>query len=113
MVPFGGNIEEVRRGTHGIPQTDHRESSAEDSRRDVGDAWVGSSAGSGSDAVRDVLYREITGNHGTVGGVTTDNRSVYRGEGLRGGLTQEGGSVAPRGDREATSGHLSRNLTGI
>ena len=36
LGPFGRNGEECRRGTHGIPQTDHGEASESDSRRDVG-----------------------------------------------------------------------------
>ena len=54
------------------------------SRRDMGDAWGDSSAGSGCNTVRNDLYRETTGNFGTVGGVSTNIQSVCRGERLRG-----------------------------
>ena len=75
----------------------------------MGDVWGGSSGGSGGNAVGDDLYRETAGNRDTVGGVTTDIRSV---KGLREGWKQEGDLVAPRGDREKTLGHLGRSLTG-
>ena len=71
MDPFIRNVEEVRRGTHRLPQTDHREESAGDRRRDVGDAQGGSSAGSGGNSVGDDLYMETAGNRGKVVGVTT------------------------------------------
>ena len=71
-----------------------------DIRRYMGYAWGRSSAGSGGNTFSNDLYRDMAGNCGTVGGVTTDIRSVCRVEGLRGGWTQEGGLVAPRGDRE-------------
>ena len=108
--PFGGNVEEGRRGTHRFPHTDHGEASAADRRREVGDAQGVSSAGSGRNAVGNDLYRETTGNRGTVGGVTTNIRSMCRVEGLRGGWTQEGGLVVPRGYRETTLGHLCGSL---
>ena len=73
--------------------------SVADIRRDVGYARGRSSAGSGGNTVGNDLYRDMAGNCGTVGGVTTDIRSVCRVEGLRGGWTQEGGLVDPRGDR--------------
>ena len=76
------------------------------------DARGGISAGSGQNAVINDLYRETSGNHGTVGGVMTNIRSVCRGKGLQGGRTQEGGLVAPRGDRKTTSGHFDISLTG-
>ena len=63
-------------------------------------------------AITYIWYRDMAGNHGTVGGVTTNIRSVCRGEGLRGGWTQEGGLMAPRGNIETTSGHIGRNITG-
>ena len=65
MVNFDVNSEEGRRITHGFYQTYHREASAADIRRDMGDARVGSSAGSGSNIVRNGLYRETTDNRGT------------------------------------------------
>ena len=112
MVPFGGNVEEVRRGTHSIPQTDHREAIEADRRRRVGDARGGSSVGSVRNAVGDDLCRETAGNLGTVGGVTTDIQSVCRGKGIRGRRMQEGGLVFQRGNIETTSGHIGRSLTG-
>ena len=45
MGTFGENGEESRRGTHRFPQTDHGEESTSDRRRDMGYAWVESSAG--------------------------------------------------------------------
>ena len=72
VVPFSDNREEGRRDLHRIPQTYHGEAISIDSRLDVGDAWGGSSAGSGRNVVGDDLYEETAGNHGTVGGVTTD-----------------------------------------
>ena len=110
MGPFGGNGEEGRRVTYRVPQTYHGEASVGDRRRDVGDACGGSSARSVRNAVDDDLYREMTGNCGTVGGVMNDIRSVFRGERLRGGCTQDRGLVAPRGDRETASGHFGMSL---
>ena len=78
--PFGRNVEEVRRFTHKAPQTDHEEERATYNRQDVGDAWGGISAESGRNAVGNDLYRETAGNCGTMGGVTTNIRSVYIGE---------------------------------
>ena len=78
----------------------------------MGDAQGGSITGSGGNTVVNYIYRETTGNRGTVGGVTTDIRSVCRGKGLRWGRTQEGGLVTPRGGIETTSIHLGRSLTG-
>ena len=68
-------------------------------RRDVGDAQGRSSARDGRNAVGDDLYMETAGNYGTVGGVTTTIQSVCKIEGIKRGWTQEGGLVAPRGDR--------------
>ena len=56
MGHFGGKEEDIR-GTHMVPQKDYGEASAADRRRDVGDAWGGSSAGSGRNEVEDDLYR--------------------------------------------------------
>ena len=47
-------------------------------RRDIGDARGISSAGSGSNTVRDYLHRETSGNRTTVGSVAVDIRSVHR-----------------------------------
>ena len=47
-----------------------------------------------------------------MGDVTTDIRSVYRGKGLIGEMTQEGGFLAPIYERETTAGHLRRSLKG-
>ena len=47
----------VEGGTHGITQTDDGESSTTDSRRDVGDAQGGSSAGSSRNEVRTYIGR--------------------------------------------------------
>ena len=109
---FGGNGEEGRKGTYRLPQADHREASAEDSRWDVGDSQGGSSTGSGRNEVGDDLYRDTAGNCDTVGGFTTDIRSACRGEGLRGVWTQEVFLVAPRGNRETTLRHIGRIITG-
>ena len=76
MGTFDGNVEEGRRGTHRVSQTDHGKASAADSRRDVGDAQGGNIARSCGNTVGNDLYREMTGNHGTVGGVTTTIRSL-------------------------------------
>ena len=52
--------------------TDNRETNVTASWRDMGDAWVGSSAGSEGNKVSDDLHRETTGNCGTVGNVATN-----------------------------------------
>ena len=57
LGPFGGNVKEGRRRTHIFSQTDHKETSAVDSRQDMGDAQVGSSAGSGGKIFGNDLYR--------------------------------------------------------
>ena len=75
-------------------------------RRDIGDARGISSAGSGSNTVRDYLHRETSGNRTTVGSVAVDIRSVHRREGLRGGRSQERIMVELRGDRDTYSGEL-------
>ena len=72
MGPFGGNGVEGKRGTHRVPQEDHREVSAAYRRRDVGDAQGRSSAGSGRNVVSYDQYRETAGNRGKVGGVITN-----------------------------------------
>ena len=72
MVPFGGNVEEVRRSTHRLPQTDHGEASAADRIWDVGDVWGRISARSVRNAVGNELYMDTAGNCGTVGGVMTN-----------------------------------------
>ena len=72
-----------------------------------------SSARGGGNTVGDDLHREKTGNRGTVGGITTDIRSVCRSENIQRWWMQEGGLVAPRVNREKTSGHLDRILMGI
>ena len=54
----------------------------------MGDARGESSAGRGGNAVGDDLYREMAGNCGTVGGITTDVQSVSRGKRIQGGQTQ-------------------------
>ena len=82
MGPLSGNLEEGIRGTHRIPQTYQREARAADIRRDMGDSQGRSSAGSGGNAVGDDLYRDMAGNRGTVGGITTNIQSVFREEGL-------------------------------
>ena len=104
------NGEEGRSNTHRLPQIDHGKASAADRRRDVGDARGGDSEGSGGDAVGDDLYRKTAGNHGTVGGVTTNIKSVCRGEGLKGRWMQARGLVAQIGDIETALGHLGRSL---
>ena len=83
-----------------------------DSRWDVGDTQSGSSAGSGGKAVGDELCMETEGNRVIVGGVTADIRSVCWGEGIWGGADVGGRLVAPRGHKEATSGHLGRSIMG-
>ena len=79
---FGVNGEKGRVGTYGILQTYHGDAIMEDSRRDVGDARGRSSAGNGGNTVSDDIYKETSGNRGTVGGLTTNIRSVCRGEGI-------------------------------
>ena len=106
---FGGNGEESRRAAHRFTHTYHREVSAEDRRRYVGEAQDPSSAGRGRNSVNNDLYKETSGNHGTVGGVTNTTQSAGRGEGLRGGWLQEGGLVEPIENREK----LRSTLTGI
>ena len=110
--PFGVNGEEDRRGKHRVTQTDPGEVSVADTRRGVGDARGGISAGSSGNAVGDDLYRETVDNRGTVGGVTNTIRSVCRGEGILRGWTKEGGLVELRFYRETTLGRLGRNLAG-
>ena len=83
--PFGGNVEEGRRGTHRLTQKDHGEASVADRIQDVGYAWGGISAGSDRNAVIDYLYMETAGNCVTVGGVTADTRSLCRLKGVQGG----------------------------
>ena len=85
MGPFDGNVEEGGRGTHRLPKTDHRETSAADMRRVVGYTQGEISAGSVGKAVGHDLYRDMEGNRGTVDGVNTNIHSVCMGEGLRGG----------------------------
>ena len=65
----------------------------------MGVARGGSSVGDGGNAVGNDLYRETSGNRGTVGGVTTTIRSVSQVEKLLRGQNQEGGLVVPRCDR--------------
>ena len=54
--PFGGNVEEGRRVTRRVPQTDHGEVTVVDRIRHVGDDRGGSIAGSGENTVGDDLY---------------------------------------------------------
>ena len=56
-----------------------------DSRRDMGDARGRSSEESGGNTVGNDLYRETTGNYGTVGGVATKTSEDAREEGYKGG----------------------------
>ena len=72
MVTLVGNVEEGRRVKHGLPHTDHGESSMADSRQDMGDDQGKSSVGGGMNAVGVDLYREKAGKRGTVGGFTTN-----------------------------------------
>ena len=51
---------------------DHGEASATNMIRYMGDAWGRSSAGSGGNTVGNDIYRETSGNRGTVGGFTTN-----------------------------------------
>ena len=108
---FGSNVEEGRRDTYMVPQTYHGEASAAVRRQEVGDIWGGSSVGSSGNTFTDDLYRDMTGNCIPVGGVATTIRCLCKGEG-GGYRTQEGGVLAPRGDRETTLGHLGRNIAG-
>ena len=55
------------------------------SRRYMGDARGGSSAGSGGNTVRNDLYRETIGNRGKVGVVATDIRMCTGEKGYKGG----------------------------
>ena len=79
MGPLDGNREEVRRSTIRVLQTDHGEASAVDRRWDGGYTRGGSSAGSGGNSVGNDIYRDMVGNCGTVGGVTTNIKIVSRG----------------------------------
>ena len=106
MGTFGGNGGEGREDTHGFSSEDHGEAGAIFSRRDMGYARRGSSAGSGGNAVIDDLHRETAGNRSTVGSVAVDIQSVRRREGLRGGRSQEGRMVVSRGGREASPVNL-------
>ena len=81
-------------------------------RKDVVHTRGGRIAGDSRDAVSNDLYRETAGNRGTVGGITPTIWSVCNGEGVRRRWVQEGGLVAPRGDRETTLGHPGRNIAG-
>ena len=57
VVPFGGNVEEGRRGTHRFHQTYNGEAIVEDKRWDVGDARGRSIAERSGNTVGDDLYR--------------------------------------------------------
>ena len=81
-------------------------------RWDVGNTREGRSAGGSGNAVRNDLNRETAGNRVTVGGITPTIWGVCNGEGVRRRWVQEGGLVAPRGDRETTLGHPGRNIVG-
>ena len=71
----------------------------------MGDAGGGRrTRGSGNEVGED-LYRETAGKYGSVGGATSIILGVCKGNMVRRRRAQEGGLVAPRGDRETTSGH--------
>ena len=110
MGSFESNIEEGRRDSHRVPQTDHGEASEVVRIQDMGDSRVRKSAGGSGNSVGDDLYREMTGNRDTVGGVTTNTRTVCKGKGLQMGWEQEGRLVAPRGDKETDLEHVGRNI---
>ena len=72
MGTFGGNGEEVIEHKHRFFKTDHVEAIVTDSRRDMGDDQGRIIMGSGGNAVENDLYRETTGNHGTLGCIAYD-----------------------------------------
>ena len=71
----------------------------------MGDAWVGRRTGGSGNTVSEDLHRETTGNRVTVDGSTSTILGVFKGNMLQRGRAQEGGFVAPRGDREQNPGH--------
>ena len=99
MGPFEGNVEEGRRDTHGVPATDHGEVSEVVSKQDMGDAGGGKCRRVSGNEVVKGLHREMAGNHGAVGGATFLILGVHMGDRVRRRRAQEGGVVAPRGDR--------------
>ena len=65
---FGGNGEEVRGDTHGVPATDHGEESEVIRRWDMGDSGGGRRTRFSGNPVREDLYRATSGNRDTLGG---------------------------------------------
>ena len=76
--PFGSHGEEGRRNTHIVPQTDQGEARSAVSIWDVRDARGGRSTGSSGNSVENDLYKETSGNRGTVGGVMATIQSVHK-----------------------------------
>ena len=72
LVKFGSDGEEGASHTKGFSKADHGEAGAEEVRSDVGDSQGRISAGSGGNSVIKNLYRETTGDGGTVGGAAAD-----------------------------------------
>ena len=68
---FGGNGEEVRGDTHGVPATDPGEESEAIRRRDMGDAGGRRRTRGNMNPVRENLHRATEVNHGKVGGATS------------------------------------------
>ena len=105
---LGVNGEEGRGGTHGVPATDNGEASEAIRRRYMGDAGGGRrTRGSGNPVGKD-LHKRTAGNRGAVGGATFLILGMYKGDRLRRRWVQEGGVIAPRGNRETTLGHPDR-----
>ena len=75
LVTFGVNVEEGRVHTHQVSETDHKKAMVIDSRQDMGDSQVRSSAGSCRNSVRDDLHRDTKGDCGTVGGIVEGEKS--------------------------------------
>ena len=69
--------------SHRVPHTYHREASVSVRIRSVGDARGGSNAGSSRKEVRNDPNKDTAGNRGTVGGVTTNIPSMFKGERLQ------------------------------
>ena len=69
---FGSDGEEVGGHKHRFYEEDHGETGAAEGRHEMGDTQGISSAGSVGNSVGNELYRETTGEGGTVGGAAND-----------------------------------------
>ena len=69
--PLGVNGKEGRGGAHGVPETNHRESSEAVRRQDTGDSGGGRRTRGSRNAIDGDLHRETAGNRGVVGGSTS------------------------------------------